>query len=162
MNNIIEQRIWDYLDGTCNLQERKEVEQLIETDPVYRAAYEDLQILNQNISTIDLDEPSMGFTRDLMEKIKLEPIPGSIKSLIDKRIIYGIAGFFMVTIMALLGVLLFQIDWTQPATGVLTNYKMPSLDFSKYMNATVLNSFLFADTILGLYVLDSFLRKKKF
>ncbi len=158
--NKIEQRIWDYLDGTCNVQERKEIEQLIETDPVYQAAYGDLKKLNQHISAIDLDEPSMSFSRNLMEKIQAEPIPGYIKSLIDKRIIYGIAGFFLLTIMALLVVLLVQVDWTQPVTGVLNDYKMPSVDFSKYMNNTVLKSFLFADIILGLYVLDTILRNR--
>ncbi len=156
--NRMEQHIWDYLDGTCNLQEHTEIEQLIETDPVYQAMYEDLKKLNQSISAIDLDEPSMSFTRNLMEKINLEPIPQ--RSLIDKRIIYGISGFFLITIMTLLGVLLFQIDWSQPVTGIFNEYKMPTVDFNKYINGTVLKSFLFADTILGLYVIDTVLRKR--
>lgn len=161
--NIIEQRIWDYLDGTCNPQERKAIEHLIETDPLYAQSFRELKLLNEDLSAgVELDEPSMSFTRNVMEKIALEPVPGSIKSLIDKRIIYGIAAFFVVTIAALLVVLLSQVDWAQPVKSSIPQYKVPEVDFSQYFNSTFLKTFFFADIVLGLYMLDSVLRKRMF
>ncbi|HYK75567.1 MAG TPA: hypothetical protein VEV16_01190 [Daejeonella sp.] len=158
--NIVEQRIWDYLDGTCSSQERKDVETLIHTDPVFQAAYQEQKALHESLSTFELEEPSMAFTRNVMELVKLEPRPGSVKSLIDKRIIYGIAAFFLITITAFLIAALWQVNWTEPASGLAAEYQLPKVDFSKYLSSTLINMFFFADIILGLYLLDSFLRKR--
>jgi len=157
---MIEQRIWDYLDETCNEQERKRIEYLVATDSEYRAAYLELEHLHQDLSKIDLDEPSMSFTRNVMGQIESMPVPGSVKSLVDKRIIFGIAAFFLVSIVALLAMVFKQIDWVQPVTDVLPQYKLPDVDYSFYINSIYLRLFFFADIILGLYLLDGLLRKK--
>ena len=156
----IEQRIWDYLDGTCSEQERNEIEYLIGADPAFKSVYLDLKSFEQDISIQELEEPSMSFTRNVMDKVKLEPLPGTFKSLADKRIIYGIVAFFLLSIFALLGALLYQLDWSQPATETLQQYKLPEVNLSPYLNSTFLNMFLFVDTILGLYLLDNLLRKR--
>lgn len=156
--NLIEQRIWDYLDGTASPQERELTERLIQSDPVYKQLYEECSSFNQLVSAIDLDEPSMGFSRNVLEKINLEPVP--LKSLIDKRIIFGITGFFLLTISALLGVLFYQIDWSQSSGFKMPEYNMPLFDAAKYLNSSFINIFFFVDIIIGLYLLDGFLRKR--
>lgn len=158
--NLIEQRIWDYLDGTGTLQERELTERLIKTDPVYQQVYQECKSFNSLVSAADLDEPSMGFTRNVMERINLEPVPASFKSLIDKRIIFGIAAFFLFTITALLGVLFYQIDWSQTAGFKMPELTLPTFDSSKYLSSTYINIFLFVDIIFGLYLFDGFLRKR--
>lgn len=156
----IEQKIWDYLDGTCSEQERKLTAQLIENDPEYRSVYEECQSVHLNISATELDEPSMSFTRNVMEKLQMEPVPGLVRSLIDKRIIYGIAAFFLITITGLLGLLFYQIDWSQYVTSGMPNYQIPEIDISKYLNTNLIYVFFFADIIAGLYLFDGFLRKR--
>lgn len=158
--NLIEQRIWDYLDGTGTLQERELTERLIKTDPVYQQVYQECKSFNSLVSAADQDEPSMGFTRNVMERINLEPVPASFKSLIDKRIIFGIAGFFLFTITALLGVLFYQIDWSETAGFKIPEFTMPAIDSSKYLNSTYINIFFFVDIIIGLYLFNGFLRKR--
>lgn len=158
--NIMEQRIWDYLDGTCNEQERKRTEQLLATDSAYQAAYAELENLHQDLAKIELDEPSMSFTRNVMDQVASMPVPGSVKSLVDKRIIYGIAAFFLVSIRVLLIMIFKQIDWVQPVRVALPEYKLPEVDYSFYLNSTYLRLFFFADIVLGLYLLDGMLRKK--
>jgi len=158
--NLIEQRIWDYLDGTDTLQQRELTEQLIKSDPLYQQVYEECRSFNSLISEVDQDEPSMGFTRNVMERINLEPVPATLKSLIDKRIIFGIAAFFLFTITALLGVLFYQIDWSETAGFKMPEFTMPAMDTSKYLNSTYINIFLFIDIIIGLYLIDGFLRKR--
>ncbi|MDO8993484.1 MAG: hypothetical protein Q7U83_10490 [Daejeonella sp.] len=158
--NLIEQRIWDYLDGTGTLQERELTERLIKTDPVYQQVYQECKSFNSLVSAADQDEPTMGFTRNVMERINLEPVHSSLKSLIDKRIVFGIAAFFLFTITALLGVLFYQIDWSQHISSGMQNYQIPEIDISKYLNTTLINIFFFADIIAGLYLFDGFLRKR--
>ncbi|WP_026897542.1 hypothetical protein [Daejeonella oryzae] len=157
--NTIEQRIWDYLDNSCTQKEHQEIKHLIETDPDYKTVYNELKDLSQVFSSIELDEPSMGFTRNVMNKVNLEPLTETFKSTTDKRIIYGIAAFFLLSISAMLAVVFYQMDWSQPVSGTLQQYKLPDVNFSSYLNSTVINSFFFADIILALYLLDNFLRK---
>lgn len=158
--NLIEQRIWDYLDGTDTPQQRELTEQLIKADPFYRQIYEECKSFNSLVYAADQDEPSMGFTRNVMERINLEPVPASFKSLIDKRIVFGIIAFFLFTITALLGVLFYQIDWTQATGFKMPELMMPTFDSSKYLSSTYINIFLFIDIIIGLYLFDGFLRKR--
>lgn len=158
--NTIEQRICDYLDNACTVQERKAIEALIATDPAYRSVYDELIAVNGYFSKMELDEPSMGFTRNLMEKLRTEPVPGSLKQLIDKRIIYAIAGFFLLTILVLLLMMFSQVNWAAPLNPDLQAYSLPDVNIGSYINNTMINCFFFIDVILGLYVLDGLLRKK--
>jgi len=158
--NIVEQHVWEYLDGTCSEQDHKKIEHLIENDPVYKAAYAELQVLHLDLSQIDLEEPSMSFTRNVMEKVAAAPAPGSIRSLVDKRIIYSIAAFFALSMMMMLVFALSQIDWSQPASSVLPEYEIPKVNYLSFMDGTFFRMFLFADLILGLYFLDSIMRKR--
>lgn len=158
--NIMEQRIWDYLDGTCTEQDRILTGFLIETNPAYRSLYEECKSFDMDISSLELDEPSMGFDRNVMDRIQMEPVPGSIKSLIDNRIIYGITAFFLLTISVLLGILFYQMDWSQPVNFDLPEFQMKVIDTSEYTNSTLINIFLFADIIIAMYLFDGFLRKR--
>jgi hypothetical protein len=157
--NIMEQQIWDYLDGNCSLQESKRIDHLILIDPVYRSLYAELRAFHDQVSIMDLDEPSMGFTRNVMDKIAAGPAPVSIRTLVDKRIIYGIAAFFLVSILALLALVFVQIDWSKTVTDA-PQLKLPRVDYSSYFNGTYLQVFFVIDLILGLYILDSVMRKR--
>ncbi|NEU09281.1 hypothetical protein GZH53_13230 [Flavihumibacter sp. R14] len=158
--NIIEQQVWDYLDGTCNGQEHKKIGHLIETDEAYRTTYSELKSLHLDLSGIELDEPSMGFTRNVMDKVAASPMPGSIRSSVDKRIIYSIAAFFAVALLVLLTAIFSQVEWTQAAGTALPEYEIPKVDYLSFMDDAFLRVFLFADLILGLYFFDSVIRKR--
>ncbi|WP_423146450.1 anti-sigma factor family protein [Rubrolithibacter danxiaensis] len=159
MNILIEQRIWDYLDNNCSPKEREEIQSLIQTDPDYKTVYQELKDINDSLKGVELDEPSMSFTRNVMDKIKTEPVPGSIQSIIDKRIILGITYFFLFTILALLVMLFTQVDWSSNLPEQ-AGYKLPELQVSDTAKGWLKNAFLFSDIIIGLYFLDNYLRKK--
>jgi magnesium-transporting ATPase (P-type) len=159
MNNL-EQRIWDYLDGIGTEEEREFTKQLINSDPEFQTVFEELSAIHLSVSSLNLDEPSMSFNRNVMEKIQMEPLPGSVKSLIDKRVIYGITAFFLITISALLGVLFYQIDWTQQSGMYMPEYKLPEFDTSNYVNSTTINILFFVDIIIALYLFDGIFIKR--
>lgn len=156
---IIEQEIWDYLDGNLSQTERKLVELRIHSDIEYRSLFEEFKFLQDSMQALELDQPSMSFNRNVMEQVALEPAPGLIKSLIDKRIIYGISAFFILTITGLLIYLFASVDWSSFPEATKNAITLPELNYSALLDKTFIRAFLFIDIVLGMLLADGFLRK---
>lgn len=159
MNPIVEQRIWNYIDDSCSPEEQKRIEDLIKTDPEYRNAYLELLEVNKLLTENNMEAPSMSFTRNVMEKIKTEPVPRSIKTLVDKRIINAITVFFLVSISAVLIFMLLQVDWRLQPEGDWT-VRLPEVQLSASAKDWITKGFLFLDIVIALYGVDFLLRKK--
>ncbi|MBC6110079.1 anti-sigma factor family protein [Pedobacter fastidiosus] len=153
--NTIEQQLWDYIDGNLDENHRNIIEEKINTDPTIRLQYEELLQFNLTFSNLELEEPSMSFTRNVMEDVALLPAPISLKTKVDTRIIYGIGGFFVLSILAILGFIAYNTKFTMPSF----NFDL-AFDTSKIITPTTINIFLFVDLIIGLVFIDYFLRKK--
>jgi hypothetical protein len=156
--NSIEEKLWDYIDGTCTAADRETIDLLLITDEAYQQKYLELLALNREIAAMELDEPSMAFTYNVMETIRADYAKQPLKARINGTIIKAIGGFFVITILALFIFTVMNIDWhsgpqvhTQPVT-------LP--DFKKFMTGGVFKGFLFFDTVLVLFLLDGFLRKR--
>lgn len=155
--NTIEQQLWDYIDGNLDEFSKKTIEEKIESNAGIKTQYEELLKLNSAFNAIDLDEPSMSFTRNVMESIALAPAPVAMKTKVDEKIIYAIGGFFIVSLLSLFGYVLYNSNLSMPKLGfnVTLNFNL-----DQYITPTVLYSFLFFDLVIGLVFLDQFLRKK--
>jgi len=155
--NAIEQQLWDYIDGNLDANQSKAIEQKINSDTEIKNQYEELLRLNLAFGNLELDEPSMSFTRNVMESVALEPAPVALKTKVNTSIVYGIGGFFMLTLLALLGFVLYKTDFKSSDF----NWQ-PDADFKldKYITPTILYTFLFADLVLGLVFIDYLFRKK--
>ncbi len=156
--NKIESEIWDYLDGNLNEHEELLIKQLIENNAQYRLLFEKLEGLNTSLQQLELEEQSMGFHRNVMNQIALEHVPGSFKSLIDKRIIYTITAFFIITIGGLLLYLFTTISWSSmsDAPGLVI---VPPIDYSALSNSNFIKAFLSVDIILVMLLIDGLLRR---
>src|SRR5690606_18925720 len=93
------------------------------------------------------------------EKIKTEPVPRSIKTLVDKRIINAITVFFLVSISAVLIFMLLQVDWRLQPEGDWT-VRLPEVQLSASAKDWITKGFLFLDIVIALYGVDFLLRKK--
>lgn len=155
--NTIEQQLWDYIDGNLDDSSKKAIEEKIESNADLKSQYEDLLKLSLVFNELDLDEPSMSFNRNVMESIALAPAPVAMKTKVDKKIIYSIGGFFVISLLALLGYVFYNANFEMPQFDLKVN-----LDFNleKYITPTAIYAFLFADLVIGLIFLDQFLRKK--
>jgi hypothetical protein len=157
--NSMEEKLWDYIDGSCTEDEHKAITMLIEQDEVYRKKYKDLLKMDQDFNLMELDDPSMAFTYKVMESIRAEHAQQPLKAAIDKRIILGISAFFIITIAALLIYVLENVNWS-----VGSSIKIPeqlNADHIKiFITGPVIKGFLFFDVILGLFFLDNFLRRQ--
>jgi hypothetical protein len=158
--NTIEETLWDYIDGNCSADEQKAISTLIASDEAYRLKYKELLSLNHEFSAIELDEPPMAFTYNVMEGIRAEQAQKPLKAAINKRIIMGIAIFFIITITGLLVFTLANIHLPvfDISSGASSGLKMP--DLGKYISKPVLQGFLFFDIVLALYLFDGYFRKK--
>jgi hypothetical protein len=156
--NSIEEKLWNYIDGTCPPGEYAAIGRLIETDEVYRQKYEELLLLNAEFKQIELDEPSMAFTYNVMEAIRNEHAQSPLKAKINSSIIKGIGLFFILTISAVLIYILCSINWSAGASAPEVKFTMPNM--GPLWSNPYMKGFWFFDLILALYLFDGYLRKK--
>lgn len=163
--NLTEDKIWDYIDGICTLEEQEIISQLIAKDPVYKYQYNRLVDLHKNLNFMILEEPSMAFTNKVMDKIALQSELLSENVSIDKRIIYGISTLFGLMLVGCLVILLKNIDWSvdiNTSEQLIANIKeIESAFYISSATQTILKySFFMFDIVAGLIILDKYLRNK--
>src|SRR4051794_15199742 len=99
----IEQHLWNYIDNTCGAEERKVIETFLQNDEEWKKKYNELLKINQLMhKSLELEEPSMRFTKNVMEEIAQSRIASASKTYINKSIVNGIAAFFVIVIGGLL------------------------------------------------------------
>jgi hypothetical protein len=157
--NSIEEKLWNYIDGNSSPEEQQAINLLIEQDEVYRKKYHELLVLNAEFAAIELDEPPMAFTYNVMETIRNEYAQAPLKARANQNIIKGIGLFFVLMISALLIFALVNINWSAGAsTAAPVKFNMPN--FSHYLTSPLMQGFWFFDVVLALYIFDTYLRKK--
>jgi hypothetical protein len=160
MNNI-EEQLWNYLDGTCSVEERETIAHLIATNHTYQKKYEEILSFNLELEGMELDVPPMAFTYKVMEAIRTEEASKPLKAAIDTRIIKGIAAFFILSLLVLLGIALASTNWGSgngESVQIPLNVQLPSV--KNYFSGPTLKGFLFFDVVLALFLFDGYLRKR--
>lgn len=157
----IEIRLWDYIDGTANAQEAMAIEKLVAENSDWRAKYQELLALHSLIDATDLEEPSMRFTKNVMEEIARLHITPAAKNYINNKVIWGIGIFFITVIIGFLGYGFSQIDWSAANPQNTITDKITSVDYGKMFNNTFVNVFMMINVLLGLTLLDRYLSNKR-
>ena len=155
--NTIEEQLWNYIDGNCTPVERLEIEAKLAVNIQYHSIYQELLKVNDELNQLEFEEPSMSFTRNVMEKVNVELKPVALKTKVDNRIIYSIAAFFIVS---LVGIFVYSLA----TSNIDYTFEMPKMSANfnpdKYITRTSMLVFLFVDVVLALIYLDSVLRKR--
>ncbi len=161
----IEDRLWDYIDGSCSTEEKNFIENLVATQEEWRMKYHELMEVHQLMQgSLELDEPSLRFSQNVMEEIARYHIAPAAKSYINKKIIYGIGIFFLVMIVGFFVYGLGQINWSDNSgttNDLLSKYNVNKIDFGKFFNNTYTNVFMMVNVVMGLMLLDMYLGKKR-
>ncbi len=159
----MEERLWEYIDGTCSAEEKSFIEQLIESHREWKEKYHELLDVHQLMqNSLELDQPSMRFTRNVMEEIGKHHIAPAAKSYINKKIINAIGAFFILSIAGFLIYIFGQFNWSlgnSNTNNIAVNVE--KFELSKLMSSTSMNVFLCVNVILGLMLLDMYLTRKK-
>lgn len=157
----VEEKLWDYIDGHCSATEKSSIEKLLESNLQWKEKYRELLEVNQLIHSSELQEPSMRFTKKVMEEIAKYHVAPATKTYINKYIIRGIFIFFLTLIVGFLVYGFSQVDWSA-TNGATSQYiDVNKVDFSKFFNNTFINVFMMLNAVLGLMLLDRYLASKR-
>lgn len=156
----MELRLWDYIDGIS--EEPSVIEQLIAENADWRAKYAELMEVHQLVKSTELEQPSMRFSRNVMEEIVRLQIAPAAKEYINKKIIWGIGAFFFAAIVGFLVYGLSQIDWSAGSSkDSPVGIDFTSVDYGRMFNNTFVNLFMMINVVLGLMLLDRYLNMKR-
>lgn len=156
----IEQQLWSYIDGDSSSEERSLIDKLLQSNLEWKNKYNELLEIHQLMKAAELEQPSLRFTKNVMEKIAQYSIAPATKNYINKRIIWGIATFFITLITGFLIYGFAQIDWNAQGDTSLP-VDLSQVDFSKIFNNNFVNGFMMVNVLLGLVLLDRILANKR-
>ena len=161
----IEERLWNFIDGTASASEKTVIEKLLASNAEWKVVYNELLQVNELLKSSELEEPSMRFTKNVMEEISKLYIAPATKSYINKKIIWGIGLFFITLIVGFLIYGFGQMDWSAGEESTILK-NINKVDFSKiYFNKLFYNSwvnaFMMINVVLGLMLLDNYLSNKR-
>ncbi|MET0464336.1 MAG: hypothetical protein ABW007_14320 [Chitinophagaceae bacterium] len=157
----MEERLWEYIDGMSTPEEKTVIDQLIEANAEWRAKYGELLEAHQLLFSSELEEPSMRFTKNVMEEIAVLQIAPAAKSYINKKIIWGIAIFFISMIAGFLIYGIGQVKWSSGSDGTKIPVDFSKIDLSPMFNNTYINLFMMLNVVLGLFLFDRYLASKR-
>jgi hypothetical protein len=155
-----EERLWDYIDGLSTPQEKSVIDQLLEDDADWKAKYAELLEIQQMLRSTELEQPSLRFTKNVMEEISRLHIAPAAKTYINKKIVWGIAIFFITLLAGFLVYGFGQVDWSTQGEASLP-IDFSKVDYSKIFSNTFVNVFMMINVILGLFLLDRYLASKR-
>lgn len=152
--------IWEYIDGIISPGDKKLVDTLLEQNKEWREKHAELLQLHQELLAQPLDEPSMRFTKNVMEAISQLHIAPAAKTYLNKNIIRAVGGFFVLTILGML----VTVFANQPAAAPVQSTALDGLadvDFTPMFNNATARIFLMLNVVLGLFLIDRWLAGKR-
>lgn len=155
-----EESLWDYIDGRLTADEHTRIGQLIAEDAAWRAQYQDLLEVQQWLQQSELEEPSMRFSKNVMDEIARTQISPAANSYINKNIIRGLTIFFLTMIAGFLIYGFGQLDFSASGSEKLP-VDITNIDYSVFFNNDYLNAFMLLNIVLGLWLFDQFLSSRR-
>ena len=86
--NNVDDRLWEFIDGQSSIEEASAIEKLIETNKQWKEKYRELLELHQLVQSSALEEPSLRFTKNVMEEIAKYQIAPAAKTYINNKIYF--------------------------------------------------------------------------
>ncbi|MDF2382116.1 zf-HC2 domain-containing protein [Nostoc ellipsosporum NOK] len=161
----IELRLWDFVEGISSPDEKAAVQRHLDTDPEWQRLFVEIKDVQQ-LLTQEPEQPSLRFSKNVMEEITRQQIAPAAQSYINKRIIWAIGIFLGTLITAALVYGFRQMNWKDDSLPVkefkpLTKLENINVDVSSIFTNNLVNGFLLLNIILGLFFLDRFLANKR-
>lgn len=163
MDQEMEQRIWDYIDGLCSDAEKVVIMKHLAENPAWQNKYSELLDVHEMLEKQELDMPSLRFTKNVMEEIARYNVAPATKSYINKNVVRGITAFFLVMIAGLFVYFIGQLHWTGNSTNNILPESMDAnkMNWSKLLNNSYTNIFIGISAILGLVLVDKYMQTRK-
>lgn len=158
----MEERLWDWIDGLCSAEEAIAVQRLVDTLPEWKEKHQELLAIHQSLKTdVELMQPSLRFTKNVMEQIAAISIKTTTRSYLNNKIVYGIGGLFVAMLSAVILYAIAVVDWA--AGG--SSFKMPSsqidtINWGGLLHGPAGTAAVIVISMLGMVLLDQYLRPK--
>ena len=161
-NEDIEIRIWEYIDNQCSEGERAQITNLIATNTLWDQKFRELSALNSSFTEkLDLEQPSMRFSKNVMDAVAATHVAPAAKKYINLGIIKGIAAFFLLAIAITICYALASVNWQTNSTLRIPVISYPSIDLPWVSKSGIVNILIAFNVVLGLVFLDFFIAKKR-
>jgi hypothetical protein len=166
----MEDRLWDYIDGLSSPAERTSIETLIAANQEWRRKYRELLDIHQLLAGSELEEPSMRFSKNVMEEIARHHVAPATTTYVNKNIIRSIGAFFLSMIAGLLIYCFATIKWSGGSSSNLIssyssslekNSPLEKLNWGKLFSNSYVTAFMLIAIVSGLVLLDLYLQRKK-
>lgn len=168
----MEDRLWDYIDGLSSPAERSAVETLIAANRQWQQKYRELLDVHQLLAGSELEEPSMRFTKNVMEEIARHYVAPATRTYVNKNIIRAIGAFFISMIAGLLIYCFAMIKWSgvsSSSSNLISSYSnnleknspLEKINWGKLFNSSYVTAFMLIAIVSGLFLLDLYLQRKK-
>jgi len=158
----IENRLWDFIDGASAPAEKTAVENLIRENEIWKLKYAELMQVQKNLQELELEQPSMRFTKNVMEQIAQLQVQPAAREYINRNVIRGIGIFFLTLIGGFIIYALAQINWKDAGDSKSSiGIDFAKVDYSRVFDNQFVNGFMVLNIILGLMLLDRYLSNRK-
>jgi len=158
----IELQLWAYIDGLCNDNDKAYVENKIATDLQWKTQYNQLISLHTTIfANKDLEQPSMRFSKNVMDIIEQDAIIPAKRQYLNPFIIRGIFAFFILSLISFLTYSLFTADWSHTNSRIANTTSLSQFSFGKLFNNEFFNLLIWINIVIGLLLVDTLLRRKR-
>lgn len=156
----MEERLWEYIDGASSPAERSVIDKLLQEEMAWKSKYSELLQVKELLQSSEIEQPSLRFTKNVMEEIARLHIAPATKSYINKKIVWGI-GLFFIAMMA--GILIYGIGQMSFSAGEESSLSknLNKVDFSKFFNNTWMNILMMVNVVIGLFLFDNYLSSKR-
>ena len=61
--------LWRYADGDCTEAEAGSIRDRLQREPGLRQAWDEIQVLQANLQAVEADQPSLRFTRNVLDQL---------------------------------------------------------------------------------------------
>ena len=160
----MEERLWNYIDQNSGIGEQEAIEELLAENREWQNKYRALLQIHQLMNSADLEAPSLRFTKNVMEDIAKYQVAPATGSYLNKKIIWSIAGFFIILFSGFFIYSLAQMDWSSPgqSSQLLPQFHLPvKWEPAKIFNNAYTSVFMMINVVLALVLLDMYLQRKK-
>jgi hypothetical protein len=168
----MEDRLWDYIDGLSSPAERSAVETLIAANQQWSRKYRELLDVHQLLAGSELEEPSLRFSKNVMEEIARHHVAPATTTYVNKNIIRSIGAFFISMIAGLLIYCFAMIKWSggsssssnlisSYSTSLEKNSPLEKINWGKLFSSSYVTAFMLIAIVSGLFLLDLYLQRKK-
>jgi len=148
-----------YIGGDCTAEDMQRIEQRLEQDARWRTRLDELFAEETGTPVLlETDEPSLRFTRDVMDAIgNARPAPATAKY-VNPAILKGLGILFAVCIVLSITGLLLNINWSAPSVLPALHTKAP--DMGALFNSTTFYALTALTLLTALVLADTALRKR--